>query len=587
MGLLPTPAVNESFEQAYSQARTIADLVPVWGRPSPFYTFASDLSGSWGDAFVTAYTRGNGMIPFVDMSFMGTNLTLATPPGIANATLSNPAWRASYEAAALDVVKAVHPLFLSLGNEVNRWYEKYGASPGDPNGFQNYVSLYEQTYDAVKKLSPQTYVFCIFAREMVDEHRAADLSVLKMFDASRMDMLVFTSYPFAVQGIKSPDDIPSDYYSSAAAYMPNKPFGLSEAAWPADPYFGGEKGQARFLAQVAGNLTRGQGMDLRILCWSWLHDLASTDTTGLMTMNGTPRQAYRVWQELVSGVTDRYASIPLWAPKYTPANDTSPPIVHSSLWQQPVPMPGPIDTAGAEDSPFITPDGNTFYFFFTPNLRVPATQQVGDGVTGIWMSTKTGGGWSDPVRVHLGSNDSLDGCEFIQGNTMWFCSARAGNYRGVDIYTAQFADGAWTDIANAGSLLNQVYQIGEPTLSPDGNTLYYGSNGQIWETSRNGSNWTEPTLVSNVQGIAGENQPFVTPDGQQLWFTGYSTMGYPGPAIFMSAWNGTGWGKPAEIVSQFAGEPVLDAAGNLYFVHHFLDANGDLAEADIYVAYRN
>ena len=170
---------------------------------------------------------------------------------------------------------------------------------------------------------------------------------------------------------------------------------------------------------------------------------------------------------------------------------------------------------------------------------------------------------------------------------MWFCSARAGNYRGVDVYTAQFADGAWTDIANAGSLLNQVYQIGEPTLSPDGNTLYYGSNGQIWETSRNGSNWTEPTLVSNIQGIAGENQPFVTPDGQQLWFTGYSTMGYPGPAIFMSAWNGTGWGKPAEIVSQFAGEPVLDAAGNLYFVHHFLDANGDLAEADIYVAYRN
>ena len=133
MGLLPTPAVNESFEQAYSQAKTIADLVPVWGRPSPFYNFASDLSGSWGDAFVTAYTRGNGMTPFVDMSFMGTNLTLAAPPGIANATLSNPAWRASYEAAALDVVKAIHPLFLSLGNEVNRWYEKYGASPGDPN----------------------------------------------------------------------------------------------------------------------------------------------------------------------------------------------------------------------------------------------------------------------------------------------------------------------------------------------------------------------------------------------------------------------------------------------------------------------
>ena len=78
----------------------------------------------------------------------------------------------------------------------------------------------------------------------------------------------------------------------------------------------------------------------------------------------------------------------------------------------------------------------------------------------------------------------------------------------------------------------------------------------------------------------------MTPDGRQLWFTGYSSLGYPGPALFCSIWNGTGWGRPSEIVSQFAGEPVLDASGNLYFVHHFLDSAGKLAEADIYVAYK-
>ncbi len=42
-----------------------------------------------------------------------------------------------------------------------------------------------------------------------------------------------------------------------------------------------------------------------------------------------------------------------------------------------------------------------------------------------------------------------------------------------------------------------------------------------------------------------------------------------------------------EVISQFAGEPALDAAGNLYFVHHLFDSSGNLAEADIYVAYRN
>lgn len=284
---------------------------------------------------------------------------------------------------------------------------------------------------------------------------------------------------------------------------------------------------------------------------------------------------------------DRLASIPSWAPKYTPGNDTHPPVLHSDGWQRPIPVPGPIDTAGAEDSPFITPDGNWFFFFFTPNLRIPAAQQLGDGVTGIWWSTRVGGSWSEPTRVNLGSTQSLDGCEFVQGSTMWFCSARVGNYRAVDIYTAEYLNGGWTEVKNAGKTLNLEYQVGELAISPDNATMYYGSNGQIWALDRTPGNWTDPHLVPGVQVTTGENQPFVTPDGKQLWFTGNSLLGYPGPAIFCSTWNGTGWQGPVEVVSQFAGEPALDSDGNLYFVHHFLDSNGSIAEADIYVAYRN
>ncbi len=284
---------------------------------------------------------------------------------------------------------------------------------------------------------------------------------------------------------------------------------------------------------------------------------------------------------------NRYASIPALAPKYTPQNDTHPPVLHSGEWLQPVSMPGPINTAGAEDSPFVTADGQSFFFFFTPDLRLPVTQQLGDGVTGIWWSSRTENGWSDPVRIQLGSNESLDGCEFVLGDTMWFCSARAGNYRGVDIYTARCADGGWTDVRNAGRLINQVFQVGEMTITPDNATMYYGSNGEVWALDKVSGNWTNPHPVPGIQITSGENQPFVTPDGRQLWFTGDSKLGYPGPALFRAVWNGTGWSTPVEVVSQFAGEPALDAAGNLYFVHHYLDGNGSLAEADIYVAYRS
>ncbi len=289
----------------------------------------------------------------------------------------------------------------------------------------------------------------------------------------------------------------------------------------------------------------------------------------------------------VVGNQERYASIPLSAQKYTPQNDTHPPVLHSNQWQHPIPMPGPINTAGAEDSPFITPDGNWFFFFFTPNLRLPASQQLGDGVTGIWWSTKEGSGWSDPVKVSLGSSQSLDGCEFVQGDVMWFCSVRVGNYRGVDIYTSRYVNGSWTDVRDAGKLLNQVYQVGEMAISPDNKTMYYGAEGGIWAVDNVAGNWTNPHPVPGVQVTSGENQPFVTPDGQERWFTGNSLLGYPGPALFSSQWNGTAWGRPVEVVSQFAGEPVLDSVGNLYFVHHFLDSNGSLAEADVYVAYHN
>jgi len=73
-----------------------------------------------------------------------------------------------------------------------------------PNGFQHYVSLYEEVYDTVKKKSPKTKVFCTFAREIVSENWEADLKVFKMFPPDKMDILVFTSYPYAVQGINIP-----------------------------------------------------------------------------------------------------------------------------------------------------------------------------------------------------------------------------------------------------------------------------------------------------------------------------------------------------------------------------------------------
>ncbi len=290
----------------------------------------------------------------------------------------------------------------------------------------------------------------------------------------------------------------------------------------------------------------------------------------------------------------REGAIPAGAVKVTPATDAFPPVLNSTDFQAPVPMPGPVNTEGGEDSPFIAPDGSTFYFFFTPDVQVPASKQLLDHVTGIWWTHRVNGAWSEPARILLSTDLALDGCPFVQGTTMWFCSARAGNYRGVDLYTAQLVNGAWSDVQNAGVQLNQDYKVGEPALSPDGQTMYWGSGdfsggtNVMYASNRTASGWDVPFRVANVNNVSGAFLPFITPDGTALWFTAPSHRGFIGPAIYRSLRQPNGWGTPVEILSQFAAEPTLDAQGNLYFVHHYfkqVGGNLTMIEADIYVAY--
>jgi hypothetical protein len=285
---------------------------------------------------------------------------------------------------------------------------------------------------------------------------------------------------------------------------------------------------------------------------------------------------------------DRAGAIPANAVKVTAEDDLHPPVLHSGDWEDPVPLGAPVNTAGAEDSPFVTPDGTALYFFFTPDVSIPAEEQLVDGVTGIWVSHWNADAWGKPERVVLSDpgEDALDGCEFVSGNEMWFCTARQGNFRAIDIYTAVLTDGKWSEWENAGEQWNVDYLVGEMHLSADGTELYYHSirdgglgDIDIWVSRLVDGTWQEPENVTGVNTEGPDGWPFLSQDGSELWLT---RLHEGTPAIFRSTRQGDEWGPPELILSQFAGEASLDASGNLYFTHHFYD--GDMLEADIYFA---
>lgn len=305
MGLLPNPIDGDNIEDTYIMASEYSEIVPVWSSgtgANGFWDYAEKLQGWWGNTFLNKYIRRNGMYPLIHFSFIDKdqsgNLILKTPENLINATLSDPEWRTLYKLSIIDVVKIVKPAYVSLGNEVNRWYEKYGNAYDTPNGFQHYISIYEEIYDIVKDISPDTKVFCVFSREIVDENREANLEVLTLFNESKIDILVFTTYPIAVQGINNPSDIPLNYYLKASQYMPEKLFGFSEIGWPTYEQAGGGEAQYDFIINLSTSLTINQGIPMHLFMYCWLHDLEGGDTTGLIKRNGIKKIGYNAWVEI-------------------------------------------------------------------------------------------------------------------------------------------------------------------------------------------------------------------------------------------------------------------------------------------------
>jgi len=295
----------------------------------------------------------------------------------------------------------------------------------------------------------------------------------------------------------------------------------------------------------------------------------------------------------------RAESIPDSAIKMTPENDPHPPLLNPDLpylrdvWEDPVPMPGPVNTAGAEDSPFITPDADIFFFWFNGDVRKTIYEQAEDPMSGIYWTRKVNGTWTEPTRIYLTyfGKQALDGAPTMHNTTLWFCSARAGNYRGVDMWTAELRNGRWTGWTNAGEKLNRDYEIGELHVTADGGEIYFDSSRDgglggkdIWVTRFLDDSWQQPEHLDNINTELTDGWPFVSEDGSELWFTRY---GSGCPEIYRSLKNDGIWQTPEKILVSFAGEPTLDREGNLYFVHHRWDEeNNRVGEADIYVCYR-
>lgn len=262
-----------------------------------------------------------------------------------------------------------------------------------------------------------------------------------------------------------------------------------------------------------------------------------------------------------------------------PVNNYADEIKVSNEWDPPERVPYPINSPEWEDGPSISPDGRVLYF----------TRGRGRDVK-TYFSEKIDGGWSQPIPLDINLESFPTGAPHTQyGKILYFSSIRPGTLGLGDIYVSRNVNGKWKEVKNLGKAINTKDMESEPFISSNNRVLYFASTrkggkgkADIWMAKKAEKGWSEPVnLDSPVNSEFEETQPFVTQDGEELYFVAVNRKGVPGPAIFRSVKQGEKWGEVQVVISGFVGEPTLTADQKTLFFVHLIRKSGELIDGEI------
>jgi len=140
-------------------------------------------------------------------------------------------------------------------------------------------------------------------------------------------------------------------------------------------------------------------------------------------------------------------------------------------WSQAEALPKPINTPYDEQVVGITDSGDSIFFY------IDHVDNYGD----IFVSVKEVGRFNRPEGLgdQINSNSVESACSISKdGRTILFSSERDDGAGGLDIYmTKKLPSGYWSEPENLGSEINTPLNEDFPTLSGDGLTMYFSSDG--------------------------------------------------------------------------------------------------------------
>jgi OOP family OmpA-OmpF porin len=162
---------------------------------------------------------------------------------------------------------------------------------------------------------------------------------------------------------------------------------------------------------------------------------------------------------------------------------------------------------------------------------------------GISISSNSGNGWSRPVNIQIpyfqNKSGMLCGTITEDGLVFVFSAETYGTHGVDDLYACTKVNGKWTEPRNLGTVINTQFQEVSPSISADGKTIYFSSNGRkgkgsfdVYSATRVDDSWTNWSTPVNM----GDN---INTSGRELFFRPHPELGY---AVFTSTSNSDGYG---------------------------------------------
>lgn len=177
-------------------------------------------------------------------------------------------------------------------------------------------------------------------------------------------------------------------------------------------------------------------------------------------------------------------------------------------------------------APYISLDGNTLIFI--------SDNSDENQLTMFYTTKKDAVNWKEPTMMPKSVNNRLN---FLRGfaagpdgKTLYLSSLKSGGLGGFDILVSQLKGAIWSEPINLGLPINTSAQEACPSISPDGNTIYFmrcekmdqksASACKIFTShkSRQGK-WEEPIELPNYINTGNSQTPRILGDGETLIFS--------------------------------------------------------------------